>query len=267
MGAGRSNNNATLRRISDDQTFAAQVQTEGDKLVVTSNAIGLTMEAGESFEVSVPNVSDEYNNSMSSAVTWNFMVAENISSSALAMELLEFKGEQLAESNLLSWNTINEELMDSYVVEPSTDGRDFEQLEAILAFNEKSEMIYEWIDKTPPATAYYRLRMVDLGGKTTYSSIIRVTRETTTAATYGITKLYPNPTDGLVNVEFTAAVNSQVTIRVFDIAGKVMLQRELATEGALNQQRLELSGLLAGTYLLQLEYGDGEREVRRVMVK
>ncbi|MFK7935458.1 MAG: Ig-like domain-containing protein, partial [Saprospiraceae bacterium] len=134
MGAGRSNNNATLRRISDDQTFAAQVQTEGDKLVVTSNAIDLTMEAGESFEVSVPNVSDEYNNSMSSAVTWNFMVAENISSSALAMELLEFKGEQLTESNLLSWNTINEELMDSYVVERSTDGRDFEQLEAILAF-------------------------------------------------------------------------------------------------------------------------------------
>jgi hypothetical protein len=215
----------------------------------------------------VPNVADEYQNSMNEPVTWNFMVAENISSSALAMELLEFKGEQLAESNLLSWNTINEEMMDSYVIERSTDGRDFATLEAILAFNEKSEMIYEWIDKNPPATAYYRLRMVDLGGKTTYSSIIRVTRQATTNAVYSITKLYPNPTDGLVNVEFTAAANSQVTIRVFDIAGKMIVQREMTTAGELNQQRLELSGLLAGTYLLQMEYGDGVREVKRVVVK
>lgn len=65
----------------------------------------------------------------------------------------------------------------------------------------------------------------------------------------GITKVYPNPTSGFVQVIYQAERSGQVEILVFDQAGRLVVDRRRvdALEGENNYQ-LELSGLADGVY-------------------
>ncbi len=76
--------------------------------------------------------------------------------------------------------------------------------------------------------------------------------------------VYPNPTAGIVNVEYPSAKGTtQVT--VLDLSGRVvMTQTQAALEG-LNILQLDLSKVAKGAYLLNVQTHNGNRQVRVVV--
>jgi hypothetical protein len=72
-------------------------------------------------------------------------------------------------------------------------------------------------------------------------------------------KLFPNPTSGKIQLEVEQF--SGKSIRIIDIAGKVILQQELTA----NSTFIDCNGFAEGIYLLQIT-GEGKSEVKRFVV-
>jgi subtilisin-like proprotein convertase family protein len=76
--------------------------------------------------------------------------------------------------------------------------------------------------------------------------------------------VYPNPTAGFVNVEFTSAKgNAQIT--VMDLSGRVVMQQSQQTQAGQNTVQLDLSKLAKGAYMLNVQTIEGNKQVKVVV--
>lgn len=121
------------------------------------------------------------------------------------------------------------------------------------------------------ATAYYEIFYDWEITVTTYSCEgPRTQVNVTTTGTVGITEaeglntlsVYPNPTDGLLNVDLTGAVGP-VDIDVLDIAGRTVQQRHTNAGGILH---MDVAPLAAGEYQLRIR-GEKGIVMRRFVVQ
>ena len=90
------------------------------------------------------------------------------------------------------------------------------------AGNTSTQMTYKWIDNNPVSGInYYRLSQTDYDGTSESFAPIVVTCETAPIDGYSV---YPNPADGLLNIDVELEQNQgdDVSIEVIDINGKVI---------------------------------------------
>jgi hypothetical protein len=77
---------------------------------------------------------------------------------------------------------------------------------------------------------------------------------------------YPNPASALVNVEFNGNADENYTLRINDMAGRMMtIQQGVSSEG-LNKVTLNLENVPSGFYLLEYETVN-VRETLRMIVE
>ncbi|VAV84992.1 hypothetical protein MNBD_BACTEROID02-388 [hydrothermal vent metagenome] len=76
--------------------------------------------------------------------------------------------------------------------------------------------------------------------------------------------MYPNPTKDLVNINFNKALNENISIRVFDIKGKLILSKKSLNLN--NDSSLDISNLENGMYFVKLKNGQQET-TRKLIVK
>ncbi len=78
---------------------------------------------------------------------------------------------------------------------------------------------------------------------------------------------YPNPTNGMITVNFQATKSAKYSVKVIDLLGNVMINNVVsATEGA-NMQELNLSNVAKGMYLLSIETEGTTAQTLRVVVE
>ncbi len=93
-------------------------------------------------------------------------------------------------------------------------------------------------------------------------SIITSTSETALA---GDLTLFPNPSTGWINLRFEAFKPDAYRITVFDLAGKVLLNREVEIVSDKFTQTLDLNELPTGSYLVRVASGQGVATRKVVM--
>lgn len=105
-----------------------------------------------------------------------FFHFDNACAITLPIELLEFKGNEQGDNNLLSWSTASERDNDYFVLEKSVDGINWIELSKIIgAGNSTQKQNYHDIDySVDKIINYYRLRQVDFNGNFTYIDIISI---------------------------------------------------------------------------------------------
>jgi len=81
----------------------------------------------------------------------------------------------------------------------------------------------------------------------------------------GSLEVYPNPTDGLVNINYDLLQSSASTIRVISLAGKLLQTIELE-ENIRVETSLRLFDLSAGVYLIEIEV-DEQKLYRRLFME
>ncbi|HMO62853.1 MAG TPA: T9SS type A sorting domain-containing protein [Ferruginibacter sp.] len=142
---------------------------------------------------------------------------------------------------VLHWRTTAEINCESYFIERSKDGRSFETIGNLQCSNNSLGYAYQFVDAKPAAgTYYYRIRQMDKDGKTAYSGIRKLTKSTA-----GAVVLYPNPA---ANFVYLAHIPANSSIRIFDAAGRIVLQQHNPGVSA----SLNVSRLPSGLYQLQL---------------
>jgi hypothetical protein len=76
--------------------------------------------------------------------------------------------------------------------------------------------------------------------------------------------VYPNPamSNSTINLSWNSQVDGQVTIEVYDLSGRKLMQQETLTETGPARAQLSLTGLKPGTYLILLNDSGEEKFVR-----
>lgn len=92
----------------------------------------------------------------------------------LLSTLTSFEGKRPDNQNVLTWKVEDEMSFDRYVIERSTDGRNFNSITTISA-TAKSAYIYSDgdINNQPPGF-YYRLKMIEKDGRSSLSFVVKV---------------------------------------------------------------------------------------------
>ncbi|GGB78728.1 hypothetical protein GCM10011325_02830 [Dyadobacter sediminis] len=162
----------------------------------------------------------------------------------LPVTLSKFEGKKTAEGNLLSWTTTSEVDNAYFLVERSSDGRVFTTAGKVEALKgSQTERSYRFLDTGfAKGISYYRLKQVDLDGKSVYSRILALD-----AATKGEIKLYPNPVQKALTLELPDASSEKVQIKLVNAAGQQVFVQEQA-ENRNGKINIDIEKLPAGIY-------------------
>jgi hypothetical protein len=68
--------------------------------------------------------------------------------------------------------------------------------------------------------------------------------------------IYPNPSTGLVNIEYNLEQNTAMKVTVTDVVGQVVMSRELRAANSAQRQTLDLGDLSNGMYLIKMDAGN-----------
>ena len=99
------------------------------------------------------------------------------SSNPIPVKLGSFNAAKKGEMKVsLGWTTLEEKNASHFVVERSYDGRTFDEAALVFAYGDSKELKrYAFTDelrKKQPTAIYYRLRIVDMDGKTERSTLL-----------------------------------------------------------------------------------------------
>jgi len=88
--------------------------------------------------------------------------------------------------------------------------------------------------------------------------------EPQTVTTPDVFKLFPNPANDLVTVQYTLGENETGALEIFDLSGRLIVTRTLAA--ADNRAEVSVTGLQAGTYVVRLLVSGEVREAARLVI-
>jgi len=176
----------------------------------------------------------------------NNAVYKIIYSAVLPLELLHFKADlNISQKVDLNWETAHEINTAYFVVEKSAGDNHFLTIDTVQALNNSTiTPTYHASDDSPgKGINYYRLKMVDLDGKFSYSSIVTIQVNNSKAPL-----VYPNPAGKFVNI--LQGRDLVKFVSVYTISGKVMIRYK--NQGTENIIHLSTSNLPKGTYLVEV---------------
>ncbi|MEZ4960277.1 MAG: BspA family leucine-rich repeat surface protein [Saprospiraceae bacterium] len=175
---------------------------------------------------------------------------------SLPVELLSFSGEAPGSYNRLAWSTASEFNTRYFELERSEMALDdWMMVGKVSAKGFSNELqVYHFDDMTPPARAYYRLRMVDQDGSFTYSNIVFIENDRHSQNQMNV---YPNPAGDFIQIEWPGSENYEAFL--YDATGQLV-------RAAVNPGQLDLAGLPEGMYWLRLRDQDNRQEVKRRIV-
>ena len=170
----------------------------------------------------------------------------------LPVTLLYFTAKKnTVSSALLNWKTSQEINAASFEVERSVDAIFFTKIGLVhAAGNSLIPVEYFFTDNNPAkGMNYYRLKQIDVDARFVYSPARVVMFDGLNAATV---KYYPNPTNGILNIEiFSINVNEATVINITNAAGIVVNQYRIASISG-NKIQIDLSRYAKGTYFIQV---------------
>jgi hypothetical protein len=187
----------------------------------------------------------------------------------LPVTLIKFEGKQNNGESTLSWQTTPESTEDRFVVERSTNGRNFDPAgevkanEAVAAANGNRQ--YYFKDRNAPVgSAWYRLKMIDQNGPEKYSSIVNINTKA-----QAIAKIYPTLIDQNKQLFIqTDRSTADLEVVIRNISGQQLLIKKLGAmaRGQIATLPLQDLPLSKGTYVVHVLAGGAIMHKQLIMV-
>ena len=170
-----------------------------------------------------------------------------------------FTAQELEMGNLLTWSTSLEIENETFVIQRSVDGIEFETEGVIRgAKNSEEERFYRFLDvSVGDSKVFYRLIDMDSKGNYAISHTIIVDRQKENNLL--VTSISNTETDRFFSMTMESSLEEMVTYQLIDTNNKVVIDGELAVVKGLNALSIDLKDLENGQYKLQL-LAKGESE-------
>jgi hypothetical protein len=182
----------------------------------------------------------------------------------LPITLDEFNAELNSNETIgLNWTTAQESNSSHFDIERSNDGATWNKIgEQDAKGTSYLPSLYNYTDGNPSnGNNYYRLKMVDLDGRSIYSAIRVITRASLSARV----SFFPNPAHDYVNVAVSGGSVKQVTVRLLNQSGQV-LQEKTGTSGNGATVSFPVQQYPTGLYILSVVGADGTHESSKLLI-
>lgn len=166
----------------------------------------------------------------------------------LPIELIELTGKANTNNIELQWTTATETNNDYFTVEKLVSGN-WNSIGTVKGAGNSNQIEnYNLFDTNPvQGTQYYRLKQTDYDANFDYSEVI--------AVSFYVDKPYqvsvfPNPANSIVNIDISGIDADQMSVRIFNSLGKVVLHpRYLKNQ----TNQIDVSNLITGIYFIEIE--------------
>jgi hypothetical protein len=210
----------------------------------------------------------KYKGNVDGVVT-GYWIADNTSGSApngfksfsmLPVNFTSFHINKSGNNIQLVWSTDIEIRNSHYEIERSINGRDWSKIAVVLsAANSNNGGNYDYTDQNILGeVVYYRLRQVDLDGRSTYSSVktIRLSEAISAIKIYGSEKK--------VIIDLSAAIKNTVVVSIVNNNGQVIHQQSYSNPSY--KINLNLYYIANGAYIVHVANNKGWSEVKKVIL-
>ncbi len=169
------------------------------------------------------------------------------------VELVSFTGTNQNGNVVLNWSTATETNNSGFEVQRLTpDG--WQNIGFVQGYGTTTERHhYSFIDNSVISGSYtYRLKQIDLTGTFEYSPEIQV--EVVVVNIYSLNQNYPNPFNPGTTISFSLAVDSKVSVKIFDLLGQEVSSLVNTTLPAgIHDVKFNAGGLNSGVYFYQID--------------
>jgi len=178
-----------------------------------------------------------------------------------------FTGVKQSGKHLLKWKlTCNSTPAVTMVLERSTNGIDYASIFSEYATALSCQQSFFYDDDQPAGGVnYYRIKMTDVDGKISYSTIVSLIN-----AVKGIEvmNIAPNPVvNGSFNLKVSTAEKIQMELVIADMQGRILQKQAVPMIAGFNSIPINVRNLAAGTYQLFGNTADGRTRVLRFVVQ
>lgn len=142
---------------------------------------------------------------------------------ALPVKFLSFNVSKASNGVSVQWATSEEINADVFQIQRSEDSRTWRTIGTVKAAgNSTSVKNYSFVDKTVlNRVAYYRIKEIDIDGKSTYTDVKNVTN----SVSGPVNNVTIIPTGNNVVVNFSKQVSGTVVVRLISFSGQVLAQQ------------------------------------------
>lgn len=174
------------------------------------------------------------------------------------VKLISFTGGLSNNKNTLTWNTTCETTVKNYIIESSSNGKDFNAIGTQQSNVSCNANRYQYIDeRNTSGITYYRLRIIDISGTITYSNVLRINGQN---KVFNI-NIYPNPVDREMVITYPK-VQTEASVTIKSLDGRKVFSQKLQV-GTLTAS-LDVSRLIKGIYLVTYS-SNGETITKRLI--
>ena len=173
----------------------------------------------------------------------------------LPVHLISFQG-NLNKNNkvTLNWTVADNETVNNFEVERSTNGKDFTAVATVFASEKigmENYMFYETVNATDKVM--YRLKMIDKQHDIDYSRILIFNSKAVAGNTI---KIIGNPVNDKLTFSYTSTATQSVNVKVFDMSGRVVLNNKINSAEGTNMVSLPLNATFKpGMYVVEINDG------------
>jgi hypothetical protein len=189
---------------------------------------------------------------------------------SLPVELTSFTARKKNNKDVLAeWVTASELNTARFEIELAKGNDEFQRNHFIKIGevssngNSTSEQHYSFtdIESNKSGVRYYRLKIVDLDGRFSYSAVRPVVFNDEVKW-----QVYPNPSKGMFNLVYQINEGENMIVKLYDVMGKVVYQAKFAASGFVQKHNIDLQSVKFAPGLYLLETGTGEKkQVFRLM--
>lgn len=208
---------------------------------------------------SAVNTMDKYV-SMSNIPSFSRWTISDVISSPLPVEFLGIGANCLEENKVeLNWSTASELNADFFQIERSEDGKEWTVISKVKAVGNSSKTNnYSFIDNSIRGNfnGYYRLRQFDFDGESELFFPVVVSCENALRPNL---QIFPNPTDGLVNVslQIPESLYGLAVLQLSDAMGRKIEESTFNLNNSFSKFQLNISEHETGMYYVNLTLKDG----------
>ncbi len=231
---------SSLKILKNNDACGPSLSTSTATFLPTNSGTGLVQGTdGYVLQTAVPSFSSFY------------FAANNI---LLPLDLIAFNGALQSDlSALLKWKTENEINTAGFELERSIDGNSFNKITFLKAKgNGNSISAYDYTDNDAAdqqsTILYYRLKILDINGLYKYSDIVKISLPVAKA----VISIAPNPVFSVLKGNILSPVAGNVVLRIFDNAGRIILQTSLFVKKGDNSLNENINQLASGGYYLDI---------------
>lgn len=196
-----------------------------------------------------------YNNNTTLGVIVDDFQLISFANGALPVQWAGFTASLRNNAAQLQWQTAAEWNSSYFVIERATNGNDFDSIGNKAAMGSSTGIqSYQFVDATIGNGSYaYRIRQVDIDGKTNFSKIIVLTQQATAAAV----RVFPSAARSTINLMLNSDRAKTAMVMIMDASGRVVVKNTVAFQAGENQQSINISQLAGGAYFVQVRNADG----------